>query len=559
MGCRGINASNVLPFQIFFVFLQQQTMTDVNGMRTRYINLLADFGFKRIFLTAWRGVVLLAAAFLLNSCTTAEEKAVMPLEQTFREAEEARRSGRHEEAVNMYKPLLNDCSAEENARYEKVRQLLPKVMVQLLNTYQSQGRPEECIAFFDSLRSEADRWKDDEEKVLGAHFRRDVYVLLSYAMSRTEAEDSAARVMDDALQMELAYPTHDRLLRDYSYASAVYYCVPGQHDKVLEYGNRALEELQHCENKSNGQWLVSIMGKLYLAAGDVYHAIELYHKGYEIAELGGDTIGMANAQNMYTEFLLKWKFQEEAEKSAEEAFQLIAHSTISNPMLETQILVNKAKVLWAKGQTSAVLKTLEKARGCCRELPYNSGRSDIDLLTGTALLAKDGRKSQADYAKGMDLLRKVSREATFLLRARAYYEMAKTKKDLGQDIEAELDSMYAVLHTSEPPMVLEDAYSFAVSHYLAQRNKVKMEQYAVALDLQKAAEEKEDNLTMVTQALVQMEQDRHKMKLESQKKEMRVTRILYLGAVCLIVTLMTCISVLLLRSRRKRRRRFTLR
>ena len=526
-------------------------MKEVIRIEKRYTSLLADSGVNRILLAAWVTVMLL----MPTSCNTAEEETFMPFEQTFREAEGARLSGRYEEAIRLYKTLLNDCTASEHARHEKVRKLLPKVMVQLLNTYQSQGRPEACVAFFDSLRSEADGQKGKEEKVLGTLFRRDVYVLLSYAMSRTEEEDSAAKVMDDALQMTLAYPTHDRLLRDYSYAAAVYYCVPEQHDKVLEYGNKALEELQHCEVKSNGQWLMSIMGKLYMAAGDVSHAIELYHKGYGIAEMGGDTIGMANAQNMYTDFLLKWNLREEAERSAEKAFQLMSHSTTSNPMLKTQILVNRARVLLDKGQAAETLKTLESARAACRDLPYNSGPSDIDLLTGMALLAKDGKPSQADCAKGMDMLRKVSRGATFLLRAKAYYEMAKVKKNLGQDIEAELDSMYAVLHASEPPTVLEDAYSFAISYYLAQHNSIKMEQYAEALDLQKTAEEKEGKLTMVTQALVQMEQERHKANLENKKKAMRITRMIHLGAIALLVTLTVGISVFLLRSHRKRRRR----
>ena len=60
---------------------------------------------------------------------------------------------------------------------------------------------------------------------------------------------------------------------------------------------------------------------------------------------------------------------------------------------------------------------------------------------------------------------------------------------------------------------------------------------------------------MVTQALVQMEQDRHKANLENKKKAMRITRMIHLGAIALLVTLTVGISVFLLRSHRKRRRR----
>ena len=153
-------------------------MKEVIRIEKRYTSLLADSGVNRILLAAWVTLMLL----MPTSCNTAEEETFMPFEQTFREAEGARLSGRYEEAIRLYKTLLNDCTASEHARHEKVQKLLPKVMVQLLNTYQSQGRPEACVAFFDSLRSEADGQKGKEEKVLGTLFRRDVYVLLSYAV-----------------------------------------------------------------------------------------------------------------------------------------------------------------------------------------------------------------------------------------------------------------------------------------------------------------------------------------------------------------------------------------
>ena len=173
--------------------------------------------------------------------------------------------------------------------------LLPRAMGNLLNTYQSKAMPTQCVAFFDSLRHEVDKDLRHHNAVLRT-FKRDVYVLLAYAISRTEDEERAARVMDAALEMPLQYPTHERLFRDYAYAAGVYYCVPTSQDKVLKYGRMALDEIKKCEQKNGAQWLVALMAKLYQGNGNVGKAIAMCHEGYDLAKMAQDTLGMAKTE-----------------------------------------------------------------------------------------------------------------------------------------------------------------------------------------------------------------------------------------------------------------------
>ena len=72
-------------------------MKEVIRIEKRYTSLLADSGVNRILLAAWVTLMLL----MPTSCNTAEEETFMPFEQTSREAEGARLSGRSEEDIRL--------------------------------------------------------------------------------------------------------------------------------------------------------------------------------------------------------------------------------------------------------------------------------------------------------------------------------------------------------------------------------------------------------------------------------------------------------------------------
>lgn len=503
------------------------------------------------------GIMLVVG--VLAACTShPNNPAYSQIKKCFDEAVAAQKTDAYHDAIRKYKHCIDECSAGRYADNDSVKLLLPKAMVQLMNTYQSLGQLNDCISYFDSLRTVVSQsaaphqglTKGDRmphhSNVLTTLFKRDVYILLAYSLSRTEAVDSAARLMDVALQMPLSYPSNERSFRDYAYATGVYYCVPSEHDKVLEYGNLALSEVKHCANKSGAQWLVACLGKMYLEMGDVGKSIGLYREGYEIAEQGKDTLGMANAKNLLADFLLRWKLYDEADRYASDAVKLVNKMNNPNPMVKTNVYINKVKVLLANGQLQEALDFLNDAKRICKDLPYNSGMSDVELLMGK-VLAKKG-----DIAKSLNLLDKVSHSATFSLKAQAFFEMAKGRLKEGDEARGELalDSMYAVLNHSDKPLFIDGAYNFALDYYISRGNTSKIALYAAAAKREKMAREENEIMKSVTQSLVRMEMEKQRKMIEEKEAQMERRKLLDIFVIS-IMAIWVVIGFIYFRKKRK--------
>lgn len=476
----------------------------------------------------WYSMVVVG---MFASCSPHDDSDYSQLKEIYNQGVEAQRTKEYMGAIKKYARCIYECSSDQYAQNDSVKLLLPKAMVQLLNTYQCMGKPDECIAYFDSLRQETLHPGVHHNKVLTSYFKRDVYVLLSYSLSRTAQEDSAARLMDAALQMPISYPTHSRLFGHYAYASGVYYCVPSYHDKLLKYGKLALAEARYCENNSSVQWLVGCLGKMYLNTGDVAKAISLYREGYDIAEQGHDTLGMANVKNLFADFLIRWKLYDEADRYASDAVGLVRGMGSPNPMVETNIYINKVRALLAKAKIQEALKYLNEAKVICKDLPYNSGMSDVDLLMGKSLVMK------GDVAAGIKLLERVSHDASFSVKGRAFYELAKIHLQAGDVAlgELSLDSMYATLNQSQPPIYIEGAYSFAIDHYLATGNQKKIALYAQGIRQEKAVQEKNGMMKSVTQSLVRMELEKQQKMMVRKVEDMEQRKLLDILAICILV------------------------
>ena len=150
-------------------------------------------------------ILLVVFITLLHSCNNTHESSSEPASQLYAYAVKSLHCGQQNEAELSLKKCLSlykDNGTLKNMP-DSTRQLFPQVLVQLLNTYKSEGQPETCVAYFDSLRSYVDA-PQHQRSWLSQHYRRDVYVVLAYALSRTEDTERAARVMTQALQMKLS-------------------------------------------------------------------------------------------------------------------------------------------------------------------------------------------------------------------------------------------------------------------------------------------------------------------------------------------------------------------
>lgn len=495
--------------------------------------------------------------FLTGACRSRQEDAAfLKVMKIYDEAHQAQDTANYAQATTLYKRCIADCSAQKHAENDSIKKLLPKALVQLLNTYQSASMPGECIAFFDSLKTEVSlKPITPSNTILKQYYKRDIYVLLSYAMSRTDAEKEAADLMDVALKMPLSNPTPERKFRDYAYAAAVYYCVPTCQDKVLKYGRLALDEIQHCQQKSGAQWLVALMAKLYQGKGEVGKAIAMCREGFELAEVCNDTLGMANSKKELADYLYQWELYDEADKYISDAIGLMEKTHNSNPMVTTVAYTIKAKIAEKQGKHQNALTYIQKARQTSESLPYNSGGSDADLLMGTMLISHATPAHPEHITQGIQLLDKVSHEATFKLRARAFLELAKANINRGNDAagRASLDSMYNILYTSNPPITLEGAFDYALDYYIKKGDAANIIRYTIALNSQKIGEKKAGMVKNVAKSLARFEVEKQEAEMIQKEKELEIRKIMEAVGIILGVIILGSFATFMGYKRKKMR------
>ena len=507
-------------------------------------------------LKTWLGMLLATVScILMGACHSHQDDAAFQkVKKIYNQAHEAQYSANYGQAMALYKRCVAECSSGKNEQDDSIKALLPKTLVQLLNVYQSASMPNECIEYFDSLKTEVSQKPITlRNAILNKYYKRDIYVLLAYAMSRTDAEKEAVNLMDIALQMPLNDPTPERKFRDYAYATGVYYCVPTCQDKVLKYGRYALDEIQHCQQKSGAQWLIVIMAKLYQDRGEVGKAIAMCHEGFKLAKMCQDTLGMANSKKELANYLYQWELYDDADKYISDALNLIESATNSNPMVETVAYTIKAKISEKKGKHNNALAYIQKARKTSESLPYNSGGSDADLLMGKMLINNATKGHSEDITQGIRLLDKVSHDATFKLRAKAFLELAKVNIAQGNEAQgnASLDSMYNILTTANPPITLDGAFNYALDYYIKKGDAANIIRYATALNKQNIAEKKASVVKEVAKSLTRFEMEKQEAEIIQKEKELKTRKLMETIGIILAVFILGGIFVLMRYKRKK--------
>ena len=450
----------------------------------------------------WRkSILLLLVSMLICSTCYANENI-------FQRARELQRNGKYDEAIAVFKDYLSSPVSEDEFTDQQLAQYTD-ALVQLMNTYQSKGNPEECISTLQDLFKTS--------SILQQQCLRDFDSVMGYALSRTEKMKEAEESMLKALSLPLYKATPERYFRDYAYAAAVFYSNPNYQNEVVNWCYEAMKQAELCKNTSGKQWVTAMLGSFYKRNGNLDKALELFLQSKEEALARKDDLGVLNSLHTLVDIFLYWGIPEYANIYASEAIKIEENISVKNPMVSAQTYINKGWALQKLGIVDSVPLYTSQARKICQSLPYNSGMVDVNLLYGTFLTEKGGDS----LSIGIEELQQVTRQATDFNRARAYHQLAQTylrneEKKLG---EIMLDSMYTLITQNDLPIYIHIDYEPILNYYIKSKNQGKVEQYvALMLKEQQAVNEKKLNFNLVESIVdLQTEQKRQELKITQLK------------------------------------------
>lgn len=410
--------------------------------------------------------LIVAASAVLCACgnnRSYDQGELDRIKQMYAQAAGAQKAGDYDKALKLYDQLLHHCPAGKVCM-DSLMPIVSKTITQTMNTMQSMGEPARCVEYLS-------RQKESDSLIVGNMCKRDISVVLAYAMSRTENIKAAAREMDHAMSMAPQLPTHDRLFRDYAFATAVYFCLPERKDDVIRYGEKALVEIAQCDDKSGESWLTAILAMAYTRAGDISNSISMFKQSYRNASMRDDSLSMANTLSLMSEILINWRLFGYANDFVSKAVELSRNVRWSNPKVSSNILAQKALVMQRFGYADSAMMYLGEAEKYAKDLPYNSGRSSIDLVRGD-LLAKNA----STHKKGMDMLRNVVDKGTSGLRTKALFVLAQEYLQHGEIArgEAAMDSMINSISINTSPVLRNTMYEYVLDYYVTTDNRPKM-------------------------------------------------------------------------------------
>ncbi|MDO4164342.1 MAG: hypothetical protein Q4D56_08140 [Bacteroides sp.] len=458
----------------------------------------------------------------------------------YEEARQLQNSQQYDQAIEAFKACLA-FDVELKSPCDQLLTISVNALLQLMNTYQSKGAPEECVSYLRTL--------PDSSAFIRRYALRDYYSILGYALSRTERMGEAEEAIDMALSLPLHCPTPQRLFRDYAYAAAVYYSNPNEQERVVNWCKQALHQAELCENTPGAQWVTSLLASLYKRMGRLSESIELLQQSIDEARLCNDTLGELNAYNMLTDLFLYWHIPQYANSYVSKSINMIPSMKNRNPMVMAAAYIMKGRTMQQLDHPDSAFYFYRQANEYCQALPYNSGQADIDLLTGTYLTMHCTGDS---LHIGMDALQKVASQATPVNRAKAFHQLAIGYLKDGEERKAEaaLDSMYTLLHQSKPAIHIEMDYEPILMHYLQKQNFQQTARYArFMLEEYKVNTEREINMKM-SEAIVKIQTEKKEQQLQITQIKLNNSRLQF--SIFLLVSLAivgTLIAISLYRRR----------
>lgn len=486
-------------------------------------------------LPSWSKHLIISGISALICCTCFAKDSL------FQNARKLQHEGRFDEAIEAYKDYLSHPVEEDDLTGKQIC-MYADALVQMMNTYQSKGEPDACIAALQEVY--------DASPVLQETCERDFYSVMGYALSRTENMREAEATMLKALTLPLNHATPERYFRDYAYAAAVFYSNPDYQTEVINWCEEALTQARSSANTSGQQWVMTMLGSLYKKTGDLNKALELFQDSKLEAESRNDDLGVLNSLNSLIDLFLYFDIPEYADIHATEAINVEKKISMTNPMVSAQIYINKGRALYQLGQRDSVPYYAEKARKLCESLLYNSGMVDVNLLNGIYLTEMGGDSLEP----GLENLENVTRQGTAANRAKAYHQLAQTYLEIGQTGKADvmLDSLNLILtHNDSPIQILHIDYKPILDHYLKKGDEVKIKQYVeLMLHEQQAMMKKNLNYNLV-EAIVDLQTGNRLQELKIMQLKNANQHLWMLVWIVISVIVIAVISTVLLYQKKK--------
>ena len=298
-------------------------------------------------LSVWNRKIFTFIAAMLMCCSGFADDTL------YRQARTHQHEGNYNEAIEAFNRYLSLPISKEGLTDQQVV-LRTEALMQLMNTYQSKGEPEACIEALQEVFKASPLWQGS--------CLRDYYVVMGYALSRTERMQEAEETMLKALTLPLHRATPERYFRDYAYAAAVFYSNPDYQDEVIEWCQEAIAQAEECQSTSGKQWVTTMLGSLYKRDGQFNKALELYKVSIEEAQAKGDELGALNCTHALIDLFLYWGIPEYANRYATQALAIEQGLDEKNPMVSTQTYIYKGRALLALGITDSVASYTHKAR-----------------------------------------------------------------------------------------------------------------------------------------------------------------------------------------------------
>ena len=461
-------------------------------------------------------------------------------EEHFIKARTLQRNGEYDKAIEAYKEYLIKPIAQSEFN-EKELFYYTEALVQLMNTYQSMGEPEACVATLKELFKST--------PTLQHECLRDYYSVLGYALSRTENMEEAEQTTLKVFILPLYNATPERYFRDYAYAAAVFYSNPDYQNEVISWCEEALRQAELSENKSGAQWVRAMLGSLYKKNGHLNSALKLLNKSKKEAELKGDALGVLNSLNSLIDLLLYWDIPEYANRYASEAIRVERSITAKNPMISAQTYINKGRTLHQLGERDSVAHYTDIARKFCEELPYNSGMVDVNLLHGSVLTERGGDSLHL----GILELEKVAEQGTITNRAKAYHHLAQSylRQQRADLAEPMLDSLRHLLSEEGTNIYIGIDYEPILTYYIGRGNHANVEHYTkLMLREQDIFKQKSLNFNLV-ESIVELQTEHQAQETKIEQLKLTNHRLWLLIGLTIVLIVSSAIVILLLVQRRR--------
>ena len=485
-------------------------------------------------LSFWSKCLLVFHTLVLMCCSSFAN------ENLFRQARTLQREGKYDEAIVAFRNYLSQPAEKDSLTKEQLT-MHTDALVQLMNTFQSKGEPEVCITTLqDVFRT---------SPALQKQCLRDFYSVMGYALSRTENMKEAEETMIKVFTLPLYHPTPERYFRDYAYAAAVFYSNPDYQKEVIYWCQEALVQAQLCKNTSGKQWVTAMLGSIYKRNGNLNEAVELFQQSKEEAQERKDDLGVLNSLNTLIDIFLYWDIPEYANQYASEAILVEKSMSVKNPMVSAQTYIKKGWALLQSGETDSVPFYAGEARKLCRQLPYNSGMVDVNLLYGTYLT-----ENETDTIEdGISELQQVAMQGTAVNRAKAYHQLTLAYLKCGNSAMAETmsDSLYSLLAEHESPIYIQLEYQPVLEHFLKTKNKEKVEQYVgLMLRERQIFKKKRVNFNLV-ETIVDLQTEQKRQELKVVQLEKANQRLWLIICIALSVIIVSVIATLLFYQRKQ--------